>query len=530
VVGVSRCHEFASVDDGDDEMDGGIGDDALAGGPVVPSGTRVFGYRTQSPPPVPETAAPNGADTLRGGPGRDQVTYEMRLGPLEVTLDGVRNDGAAGEGDLVESDVEVLTGGPGPNRLVGSAADDTLDGGRGPDVLIGGDGMDRLDGGSLDEAEDDLDGGPGPDQLDGGPGHDRVAGSSGNDRVAGSGGNDVLDGGPDDDLVNGGPGDDTLRDSAGVNTLDGDAGADLADYDTSQRPVRAVLDGLRNDGTEGRDLLVEIEDLRGGSAGDLLRGDASANAIDGGSGDDEIDGGPGMDDIRGGPGRDAVRSRDDGRDQVACGPGADFAAVDALDTLVRAPLERCERADDGETRRPKARRFVLLRPRACDVAVSFAGTDWSVPVRDDIRLPLGSRIRTDGCATDITAAGLDRRGRRGPAFATLSAGEVVVRQPRSRRLFTRIRLVGGEFRRCDGSARRRHLSIRRAQAVVRGAFRVAGKYSEAAADRAAVIVEDRCDGTVTRVLRGAAGVRDLGGGRRVVLRRGEHHLARRSGR
>jgi Ca2+-binding RTX toxin-like protein len=519
-------NEFASVDDGDDDMDGGTGDDALAGGPVVPGGTRVFGYRTQPPPAVLQTASPNGADTLHGGPGRDQVTYEMRLGPLDVTLDGVRNDGAPGEGDLVDVDVEALTGGPGPNRLVGSAADNRLDGAGGPDVLVGGDGMDRLDGGALGEAADDLDGGLGPDELDGGPGDDRLAGAAGSDRLIGGGGNDVLDGGSGDDLVNGGAGDDTLRDSAGANTLDGEAGADLADYGASERPVSAVLDARRNDGAEGRDQLIHIESLRGGAAADVLRGDASANTIDGGAGNDVIDGGPGVDVVRAGPGRDAVRSRDDGRDEVACGPGADFAAVEALDTLARTPRERCERADNGETRRPKARRFAVLRPRACEVAVSFPRTDWFVPVQDDIRLPFGSRVRADGCAASIATVGVDRRR---IAVATLSAGAVMVRQPRSRRLLTEMRLFGGDFRRCNPSARRSHLSIRQGRVQLRGAFRIRGRYSEARTTGAALLVEDRCDGTLTRVISGTARVLDLPGGGQVTVRRGGRHLARRSG-
>jgi Ca2+-binding RTX toxin-like protein len=518
-------NEFASVEDGDDQMDGGTGDDALAGGPVVPSGTRLFGYRTKPPPAVQATAATNGADTLRGGAGHDRVTYEMRLGPLDVSLDGLRNDGAPGEGDLVDVEVEALTGGPGPNRLVGSAADNELDGASGPDTLVGGDGADRLEGGALAEAPDDLDGGAGPDDLDGGPGDDTTNGAGGDDRVVGGGGNDVLDGGADDDLINGGAGDDTLRDTAGANTLDGEAGTDLADYGRSTRPVRAVLDGRRNDGAQGRDLLVDVESLRGGPAADVLRGDASANRIDGGGGDDVIDGGLGVDALLGGRGNDALRSRDDGRDQVACGPGVDFAAVEALDTQVRARRERCERADDGETRRPRARRFALLRPGGCEVAVGFPRTRWFVPVQDDIRLPFGSRLRAHGCAARIVAAG----GGLTLATATLSSGDVAVRQPSSRRVFTELRLFGGDFRRCRGAARRSHLTIHQARLRLNGAFRVRGRASEATTAKAVTVVADRCDGTLTRVINGTVRVRDLRGGRQVTLRPGGRHLAHRSG-
>jgi Ca2+-binding RTX toxin-like protein len=517
--------EFASIEDGDDEMDGGSGDDALAGGPVVPGGTRVFGYRTKPPPAVPETAATNGADTLRGGDGRDKVTYEMRLGPLDVTLDGLRNDGAPGENDLVDVDVEALTGGPGPNRLVGSAADNELDGAGGPDLLIGGAGTDHLGGGGLDESADDLDGGSGPDDLDGGPGDDRLAGAAGNDRIAGGGGNDVLDGGADDDLINGGAGDDTLRDPMGANTIDGDSGDDLADYGASARPVRGVLDARRNDGAQGRDLLVEIEGLRGGTSADVLRGDSSANRIEGGAGNDVIDGGRGVDALMGGPGNDAIRSRDDGRDQVACGAGSDFAVVEALDTLTKGRAERCERVDTGETRRPTPRRSAVLRPRGCEVAVSFPKTGWFVPVQDVIRLPLGSRLQADRCAGRVSAAGPGRR----VGTATLSTGAVVVGPSSSRRILAEMRLFGGDFQGCRASARPSHRVVRQARLQLRGGFRVRGRLSEATMTSAVVIVADRCDGTLTRVISGAARVRSLRDGRRVTVRAGHGHLQKRSG-
>ena len=517
-------NEFASVDVGDDDMDGGPGNDGLAGGPVVPTGTRVFGYRAQAPPPVLETAEPNGSDTLRGGAGRDRVTYEMRLGPIDVTLDGVRNDGGPGELDLVEADVEMLTGGPGATRLIGDANDNALEGGRGPDVLLGGDGNDRVDGGPLDEAVDTLHGGEGIDALDGGPGDDRLEGSGGNDQLSGSGGSDLVDGGVDDDVMNGGAGDDRLLDGAGADTLDGDAGADTADYGTAQLPVTAILDELRNDGTDGRDLIVEAEGLRGGAAGDVLRGDASANAIDGGAGGDRIDGGPSVDALRGGPGRDVVRARDGGRDRVACGADTDFAPVDSLDALAPGSLERCERADDGTARRPRLLRFGLLNPQACTLAVRFPKTNWFVPVQDDIKLPFGSRVRSDGCVGRLTAAGKPH-GRPRVSLARFSGGTVVVRQRRARRPFTVLGLVSGDFGVCNRPAARRH-AVRGADLMLRGMFRLRGRYSETRTRRATITLSDRCDGTLTQVARGTARVRNRHGGQRVTLSRGERHLAR----
>jgi hypothetical protein len=56
------------------------------------------------------------------------------------------------------------------------------------------------------------------------------------------------------------------------------------------------------------------------------------------------------------------------------------------------------------------------------------------------------------------------------------------------------------------------------------------RYREATPDRASWIVEDRCDRTVGRALRGTAQVPDLRGARRVTLRRGGCRCEWRSAR
>ena len=56
---------------------------------------------------------PNGADGLQGGGGADDVGYGKRNAGIAVSLDGVANDGEAGEGDNVGTDVETVSGGSG---------------------------------------------------------------------------------------------------------------------------------------------------------------------------------------------------------------------------------------------------------------------------------------------------------------------------------------------------------------------------------------------------------------------------------
>jgi Ca2+-binding RTX toxin-like protein len=157
--------------DGNDSLSGGSGDDQLDGG----AGNDKF-----------ETVASSaeyrlGADTILGGSGEDAISYEG-LVPVNVSLDGVADDGAAGEGDNVGTDVEnvagssesdVLTGNESGNQFDGRAGADTIRGGGGDDLIQGGRHDDRLYG---DGGIDDITGHHGDDFVEGGAGADRLSG------------------------------------------------------------------------------------------------------------------------------------------------------------------------------------------------------------------------------------------------------------------------------------------------------------------------------------------------------------------
>jgi uncharacterized delta-60 repeat protein len=139
--------------DGNDTLSGGDGDDYLDGG--------------------------LGTDQFFGGSGRDHADYFNRREDLTISLDGIANDGAAGEKDNIRIDVENVTGGngndviygsnafnhlfggPGDDRIYGRAGGDFLYGGPGRDALFGEDGDDRLI--SRDAFADFLAGGLGYD-------------------------------------------------------------------------------------------------------------------------------------------------------------------------------------------------------------------------------------------------------------------------------------------------------------------------------------------------------------------------------
>ena len=219
---------------GADTLVGNLGDDYLFGG----GGNDVLTGSADD-------------DRMLGGAGdRDAVDYRANAAnaPVNVTIDGVANDGQNLERDYVGFDVEVLVGGNG---------NDTLDAGTRPAGVMDGDG-DRV-----------FLGGVG---LYGGPGADLLIGTDQADTLAGDEGNDNLDAGAGDDLLldpNGdfgsllaGAGRDTVvADADNADTI-GDAEVILRPGDTISAPAtdvgRAGIDDagiVTVEGTDGDDLI-----------------------------------------------------------------------------------------------------------------------------------------------------------------------------------------------------------------------------------------------------------------------------------
>ena len=145
-----------------DNLDGGPGDDVLSG----LGGNDTFRVAAQN----------DGADIINGGPGYDEISYELRNDPLtlnlclsEATL-GCSGEacacsapsGEAGENDRIVN-VEDVTAGNGDDTINGSDGAESLSGGPGADTLHGGGGSDVLYG---QTGVDVLDGGADGDYCD----------------------------------------------------------------------------------------------------------------------------------------------------------------------------------------------------------------------------------------------------------------------------------------------------------------------------------------------------------------------------
>jgi Ca2+-binding RTX toxin-like protein len=124
-------------EDGNDSLRAGNGNDTIHGG----------GDDDQ-------IAGRTGTDDMEGDSGNDTVVYTSYTGNINVSLDGVDNDGLSGENDGVEqfenieggTGNDTLTGDGNRNFLYGDSGDDSIRGGGGNDDLVGVAGNDTLKG------------------------------------------------------------------------------------------------------------------------------------------------------------------------------------------------------------------------------------------------------------------------------------------------------------------------------------------------------------------------------------------------
>jgi Ca2+-binding RTX toxin-like protein len=223
------------------------------------------------------------------------------VAPVSLKLDGVANDGEAGEGDNLGSDLESLYGGGGDDVVKGSPAPESLHGEAGEDI------------------------------------------------ISGLGGDDSLYGGRDDDALFGDGDDDRFEGSRfpdGADVMYGGSGLDHANYRLRMDTVIVDLGGVADDGAPGEsdNVRADIEEVTGSRDSDVLTGsDLAHNTLRGSGGDDTLSGLGGDDWLIGYAGADTLLGGDDD-DKLS---GADnVAGNDSLDGNVGS--DECD-SDTGDT-------------------------------------------------------------------------------------------------------------------------------------------------------------------------------------
>lgn len=254
-----------------------------------------------------------------------RVTY-IELRPVEVTLDGLANDGPAGRADNIGAGIDGVFGGDGTDTLVGNDRDNDLNGDNGADRLSGGAGDDELTGATYNDVGADAVG------LE----------SRGADEIVCGVGDDVV-----------------FHDASDTVAADCELHVVVSDtgfaYVGTSRAERIIVDrgpaqvagGGGNDRLGATRFVGDVilfgdagdDRLAGNVSNDRLSGGTGDDALFGAEGNDRLDGGRGRDGLSGGPGRDRILAREGFTDTIRCGSGTDSVTADARDRVARD----CER-------------------------------------------------------------------------------------------------------------------------------------------------------------------------------------------
>ena len=164
------------------------------------------------------------------------------------------------------------------------------------------------------------------------------------------------------------------------------------------------------------------------------------------------------------------------------------------------------------------------------VLVKEPGSNTFVKLSGPTEIPIGAQVDTTH-GTLLLTAGLGGGRTNSSQFFD---GVFTILQAKARNAYTTLRLEGGNFRVCKARvsalsldvAGRTKRPVRRLWGNGKGRFTTRGRYSSATVRGTKWLVQDRCDGTLTRVRRGIVRVRDFRRRKNVLVRAGHSYLAR----
>ena len=179
---------------------------------------------------------------------------------------------------------------------------------------------------------------------------------------------------------------------------------------------------------------------------------------------------------------------------------------------------------------PVRGKSVIVQPIKGVVTVLLPGFKQYVPLPDAERIPVGTVVDARRGVVKLTSVGA--KGKLQTAIFYEGVFQVFQKKPRNS--ITELRLYGGNFSVCKKAKRAivlaagkipKSKSIRHLWGKGSGLFRTKGRYASATIRGTTWLTDDRCDGTLVRVTRGAVTVRDLPKKKSLVLKAPKSYLA-----
>ena len=176
---------------------------------------------------------------------------------------------------------------------------------------------------------------------------------------------------------------------------------------------------------------------------------------------------------------------------------------------------------------PVAGKTVNAKVRAGKVRFRLPGTTAFVELIAAQQLPMGTTFDTTAGRVTLTSAA-DAKG--ATQHAWFYEGTFTIGQTTGSAPITTLALAGAlpvcakGARAAAATRKQRHL-----WGDGKGRFRTGGRFSSATVRGTRWVVIDRCDGTLTRVVRGTVTVRDRVRKKTVILHAGQQYLARAPG-
>jgi CSLREA domain-containing protein len=205
--------------------------------------------------------------------------------------------------------------------------------------------------------------------------------------------------------------------------------------------------------------------------------------------------------------------------------GSDQRGAAAVGTCDKGAYEFNGRVPEAQLPPPVPGETVNASRARGTVRIKLPGSDEFFVLQDGQQLPMGTTFDTSKGRVNLVAAA-NNTGRTQKAW--FYQGVFRVNQSKGRRPLTTLSMTGalqcGGGNASTAAARKRK---RRLWGDGRGRFRTKGKHSAATVVGTKWLVEDRCNGTVTRVLRGKVRVRDFKRRKTIVVRAGQRYFAKR---